>query len=192
MRLHTIAFFVSAGVAGLTGFAAEATRPIEATDRNTTFEPNATIAPEKQAPGAQLDSRVQDQRFDTTVVDRKMAPTSGQKSTLEVQETRDKKIVPKDSSRPEAQEQSRSAFNQKKAAISTSNDTKKPPTVTKYQEGLSAASASNMARFPALDGATTAKINRFVFRKNPTETGLDPGATPITPAAGGSPVRTQP
>ncbi|MEY4088623.1 MAG: hypothetical protein RJB55_894, partial [Verrucomicrobiota bacterium] len=65
-----------------------------------------------------------------------------------------------------------------------------PPTVSKYQDRLDAASASNMARFPALNGATTAKINRFVFRKNTAEPDRVLGDVSVTPAAGGSsPVR---
>jgi hypothetical protein len=170
------------------GSAAEATRPIDASQRNTTFEAGATVVPDKQSPGGNVNAGVQEQRFETTVIDRKTAPMAGQRAALDVQETREKNVRPMASTRPEVRAQPKSVYNQKKAAISTSGDTKKPPTVTRYQESLAAASASNMARFPALDGATTAKINRFVFRKNPAEPGFTPEGAPVTPAAGGSPV----
>jgi hypothetical protein len=61
--------------------------------------------------------------------------------------------------------------------------------VAKYQDGLTSASATNMARFPAVDRATGAKINRFVFRKNPDEVSAVTGGAEVTPAAGGSVIR---
>ena len=48
------------------------------------------------------------------------------------------------------------------------------------------ASATNMARFPALGSATGAKINRFVFRKNPEDAKAATDGATVTPAAGGS------
>lgn len=167
-------------------YAADATSPVDPAQRNTPFAPAATVSGDKQAPAANLDSRVQDRRYEATRVERKTAPVSGQSSAIEVQEARDKNIREKDSQRPTAKEQPLSAYNHRLAGYSTGSDTTKPPIVTKYQESLTAASASNMARFPAIDQATTAKINRFVFRKNPAEAqGPAEGAT-VVPAGGGS------
>jgi shikimate kinase len=67
--------------------------------------------------------------------------------------------------------------------MSTAADATKPQVLTKYQDGLTSASATNMARFPALDRMTGAKINRFVFRKNAPDTAALSGAT-VTPAGG--------
>ena len=105
---------------------------------------------------------------------------------MDVKETRDKEVREKKSHRPDTIEQPTSAFNHRPAAISTDANTRKPPTVTKYQDSLTSASATNMARFPAIDRATTAKINRFTFRKNPSEPSAMAGGSPVIPAGGGS------
>jgi hypothetical protein len=54
--------------------------------------------------------------------------------------------------------------------------------VAKYQDGLAAASAANLARFPADGAATTAKVNRFVFRKNGAEASPVTAGAPVTKA----------
>lgn len=81
-----------------------------------------------------------------------------------------------------------SRMDHQPSARSTKEETRKPPTVAKYQDSLDAASASNMARFPALNGATTAKINRFIFRKNGADPDRALGDAAVTPAAGGGAV----
>jgi len=169
--------------------ATEATRPVDPAERNTPFAPAATVTPDKQAPAANTNARLQERRFETTIVDRPTSPLSGQRAAIDIRETREKNVREADSHRPERKEQPVSAYNHRESRISTSTGTSTPPMVAKYQESLTAASASNMARFPAMDGATSAKINRFVFRKNPTESqGVQAGAV-ITPAAGGSPIQ---
>jgi hypothetical protein len=92
----------------------------------------------------------------------------------------------KDSHRPEAIEHATSGYDHRQARVSTGTDTSKPPTVAKYQDRLTAATATNMARFPAIEAATGAKINRFVFRKNPEVTGTAPGGAAVVPAASGA------
>ncbi len=169
--------------------AADATSPVDATRRNAQFAPGASVLPDKQAPAEQSRSDLQERRFEAPVRENSLAPQSGQRSAVEVRETREKTVREKNSRRPEVVEQPTSRFNQRLAPIATGTDTTKPPTVTRYQESLAAASAANMSRFPALDGATSAKINRFVFRKNPPESGAALDDARVTPAAGGSPIR---
>jgi hypothetical protein len=169
--------------------AADATSPVDPAQRNAPFAPAATVSADKQAPAANLDSRVQERRYEAPTVERKTSPLAGQRSAIDVQEARDKKVREKHSQRPTADEQPLSDYNHRLAGYSTGADTTKPPTVAKYQDSLTAASASNMARFPAIDQAATAKINRFVFRKNPAEAqSLVEGAA-VVPAGGGSSVR---
>jgi hypothetical protein len=189
LRSPYFVFLTMICVGGLSGWAADATSPVDATERNTTYAPTATVTPEKQTPASNPNTRVQDRRFQTTTVERQTSPLDGQRAAIEMREARDKNVREKDSHRPERTEQPMSAFNHRPAAISTGTDTTKPPTVAKYQDSLTAASASNMARFPALDRATSAKINRFVFRKNPAEAEGALEGTTVTPAAGGSAVR---
>lgn len=172
-----------------TGRAADATSPVDPAQRNAPFAPAATVTPAKKSPAAQDNRGVQDRRFETGKVEFPTAPLAGRRAPIDVQEVREKQVRSMESHRPESTEQPTSRFNHREAAISTGADTTKPPLVAKYQDSLSAASAANMARFPALDQATTAKINRFVFRKNAAEPASPVDGAKVTPAAGGSSVR---
>lgn len=171
----------------MTARAADATTPVDYTQRNTPFAPAAGVVPDKKTP--ETNATVQEKRVDKTVLDKKPAAVGDRRAAIDVQETREKNIRDKDSRRPEKLDQPMSAYNHREASLSTATGTTKPPTVTKYQDSLTSASATNMARFPALDHATGAKINRFVFRKNAPDTTVALEGTPITPAAGPSTVR---
>ena len=189
MRSPPFAFLAIVWAGSISAPAAEATRPIDPADRNATYAPAGTVTPGTQVPAGNTNTRVQDRKFETTTVDRQTSPLIEQRAGVEVKETREKNVRGMDLNHPERKEQPVSAYNHREARISTGAGTTKPPTVAKYQDGLTSASATNMARFPALGGATNAKINRFVFRKNPTESqGVQTGAV-ITPAAGGSPIQ---
>lgn len=186
MKRSGLAAFASVILGVAISRAADATSPVDYSQRNTPFAPgaDAAVIPDKKTPT--VNSRVQDKRVDKTTIDKKVAPQADQRAGIEVKETREKNVQAKDSHRPEAREYQQSAFNHRPAAITTAGDTTKPPTVAKYQDSLTAASASNMARFPALDRATSAKINRFVFRKNPPDPSLPTEGKTVTPAAGGA------
>ena len=171
------------GVALAPGRAADATSPVDYTQRNQAYAPGAGVSADKRTP--EPNEAVQEKRFEKTVIERVPAPVGERRAGVEIKETREKKIREKDSKRPEKIDQPTSAYNHRPAAISTEADTRKPPTVARYQDSIAAASASNMARFPAIDGATSAKINRFVFRKNPTDTQALTQGAPVVPAAGG-------
>ena len=128
--------------------------------------------------------------MDKTVVDKQSAAIGDRRAAIDLKETRDKNIRDKDSHRPETVDRTMSALNHREATISTADEsTMKPQMVVKYQDSLTSASATNMARFPALDRATGAKINRFVFRKNAPETADALARAAVTPAAGGAPVQ---
>ena len=176
---------------GRTASATDATTPVDYTQRNTPFAPAASITPEKKEMAR--DAAWQNKRVDPVIVDQPSAAIGDRRATVRVEETRDKLVREKQSTSPAGVEQPMSIFNHRESGIATASDTKKPPTVAKFQNSLTAASASNMARFPALDGGTTARINRFVFRKNGSEASAKTAA-PITggasviSAAGGSAV----
>jgi hypothetical protein len=165
---------------------ADVTSPLDPAARNAPYAPAATVAPDKQAPAGNLNSRVQEQRFDAEKLERKPAAVGDRRAAIDVGEAREKQVREKQSQRPERIEQPLSAYNHRQAAIATASDTTKPPMVSKYQDSLSAASATNMSRFPALEGSTGAKINRFVFRRNPTEPERALEGATVTPAAGGA------
>lgn len=169
------------------GRGADATTPIDYTQRNSPFAPSGTYSAEKQTPAG--NSTVQEKRVETSTVEKKPATVGERRASIDLKEAKEKQVREKDSRRPEKIEVPNSAYNHQQATISTGADTTKPPVVAKYQDKLTSASATNMARFPALDGATGAKINRFVFRKNPEEKNATTSAADITPAAGGSVIR---
>ena len=166
--------------------AADATTPVDYTQRNGPFAPGATIPVEKKI--LSMADSVQGKRVETHPIEKIPAAVGDRRAAIDMTEAQPKTILPKDSHRPEAIERRVNAFNHREAAITTAAEAKRPPTVAKYQDSLSAASATNMARFPAVGRATTAKINRFVFRKNGADASLANAAAAVTPAAGGSPV----
>lgn len=166
---------------------ADATRPIDYTERNQPYAPNESVAPQKQRPAA--NDRVQEKRVEKVIVEKQNSTVLKREGPMEVKETRPKEVREKITRRPEVIEHTTSDFNHRPSTFSTAADTSKPPMVAKYQDSLTAASAANMARFPAFDRATNAKINRFVFRKNPPEPAAAVKESSIIPAAGGSVTR---
>jgi hypothetical protein len=169
--------------------AADATTAVDYTDRNTPFAATGSVTPQKQSPVT--NTSVQEKRVPITTVDKQTSGLADRRAAIDLKETHEKQVREKDSHRPQTVEQPTSAFNHRTAAITTSGDTTKPPIVAKYQDGLTAASAEARdsqawarARASALDRATSAKINRFVFRKNPSEGSAGISGSPVTPAAG--------
>jgi hypothetical protein len=168
------------------GRAADATRPIDYTNRNTPFAPAAGVKPSVQTPTV-VDG-IQSKRVAPAVVEQKSSAIGDRKAAIDVTEARPKTVQSKASKSPEANAPTRNALGEKRSEIATTTQVN-PPHVARYQDSLVAASATNMARFPAMGADTTAKLNRFVFRKNAGEPVDSPVGAPISPAAGGSPVR---
>jgi len=161
--------------------AADATSPVDAARRNETFAPGGTVNPARRTPTDEGNASVQTRRFESEVIPRTESSLAGRRAPVEVQEARPKDVQDKVSTRPEAPEPRRSALDHRLAEIATTQQVT-PPKVARFQESLDAASAANMARFPALDQATAVKLNRFVFRKNPPEAGGALPGAPVTPA----------
>ncbi len=164
--------------------AADATTPIDFTQRNGSFAPGPTISlPKKTLPMA---GGIQDKRVAPPTVEKAMAGVGDRRAAIDVAEAHPKTVLPAAVERPEARPQELSGMNHRLAAITTATEKEKPPMVAKYQDSLTAVNAVKSQRFPALGQNTAAKINRFVFRKNSSETVVAPGGVPIVPAAGGS------
>lgn len=185
MKLPSLIAAASLSLCGTVVRAADATAPIDYSQRNAPFAPAAARTPEKK--DLPRDTAVQNKRVAPATVEKQPAAVGERRAPISLEETRGKNIREKNFTQPTASAPEMSTFNHREAAIATSTDTQKPPTVAKYQDSLATASASNMARFPAIGRATTAKINRFVFRKNSPDSPVTAGA-PVVPAAGGSPV----
>ena len=187
MKQSGLTFAVAAGLGfALAANAADATRPVDYTQRNAPFAPAGTVTPEKKE--LLRADAVQDKRFEKTTVEKKPAAVGDRRAAIDVTEARDKKILEKNTRQPDVREQPKSVHDHQESHISTATDTKRPPHVAKYQDSLVSASASNMARFPADSVGATAKINRFVFRKNAPDTATALGEATVTPAAGPAPV----
>jgi hypothetical protein len=188
MKLPRLFFLASLSLCGAVNApGADATSPVDYTQRNQPYAPAPSVAPDKKTP--ETNATVQDKRVDKTVVEKKPAAVGDRRAPIDVTETREKNVREKDSRRPEKIDQPMSAFNHREAAKTTTAEASKPQIISKYQEGLTSASATNMARFPALDRSTGAKINRFVFRKNAPETGAALEGAVVTPAGGAPAVR---
>lgn len=181
-RLLVFACSFSGGLA--VGRAADATSPVDYARQNGTFAPAATVTAAVTTP--QPAAAVQEKRVETTTLDKKAADLGDRRAAVETSQAREKVVREKDSSRPEARERVMSDFNHREATVTTAVEPRHPALVSKYQSSLVAASVSNMARFPAAGTATTAKINRFVFRKNAPDTGAALKGAAVTPVAGDS------
>jgi hypothetical protein len=161
--------------------AADAVAPVDYTQRNPGFAPGATVTPERKSPAP--NSSLQEKRVVPPTLDPAKSTAGEQRAPITMEEARTKRVVEKDTHRPEANPITFSPVNGRVAPISTHANDLHPALVAKYQDSLVAASASNLARFPATGGATATKINRFVFRRNPAEPA--PSAATAVPAAGG-------
>lgn len=189
LALNILRWCTAASVGCLiqTSFAADAISPIDFTRRNEPFAVQPSVSAGKETPAT--NRTVQDARVPTEVRSKTTSPVGMNRSGIPVAEAQPKRILEQKQQQPQKTEQPKNDWNRRPAAITTNDQTAKPPLVAKYQESLVAASAANMSRFPALDGGTKATVNRFVFRKNGPD--AESAAVPVgaTPAAGGSPVR---
>jgi hypothetical protein len=168
--------------------AADATSPIDYTQRNTPFAP-ATTGRTTETRAPEKNETLQDRKVEKTVIDKSKASVGERRAAVEVGETKEKTIVEKTTVPTEKRPHVASDFDHRDARITTKDEALPNTRVAKYQDSLSAASATNMARFPALGKATTGKINRFVFRKNGAEPTGVTGSAPVVPAAGGGEIK---
>jgi hypothetical protein len=180
MKLSGVISLSAFGVLILADLRGSDSAKVDYTDRNASFAPSATVTPETHAPA--LDDALQNRRVTPAVLDKKDSAVGGLRAPIDLTETQKKNVIDKNSHPPEARERELSSFDHRESGIQPSAQLEKPPVVTRYQSSLTSASATNMSRFPALDRATTSRINRFVFRKNEPA-----GAAPVsvTPVAGG-------
>lgn len=187
MKLPSLIGAASLSVLCLGTARADAAAPVDPARRSEAFAPAPSVAPDRQSPS--INPAVQNAKMEKITLEKQPALMGDRRAPLDVQEARAKSIRERNSSRPAALEQPVSAFAHRVAPLATAGDTTKPTMVAKYQDSLKAASVANMAQYPAIHPATTAKFNRFVFRKNSPDPAPVTGGAPITPAAGGSAVR---
>lgn len=145
------------------------------------FAPASTVTPAKRAP--EINRTVQDHRINPTVTAPESAPAADRLAATVVTETRDKSLITPDSRRPESAPVERNAFDQRRSRYQTATDTKQPQLVERYRTSISADTMSHQGRLAAADVGTTARVNRFVFRRN---LATPQGTAASTPAGGRS------
>lgn len=188
MKLSGLIVFASLTVIGsTTAWAADATSPLDPTQRNSSFAPAPGVTPDKKTP--EVKTEVQEKRVDKNVVDKKPAAVGDRRAAIDLTETREKNIREKDSHRPEKLDQPVSAYNQRESSLTPGANVTRLPMMAKYQDGLTASNATTSTRISATDRATAAKINRFIFRKNAPESSVALEGASVTPAAGTSAVQ---
>jgi hypothetical protein len=153
--------------------AADATTPLDPARRNGDFSPGATASIPRIAP----DVTVPRSLSQPIVTPPTTSASADRLSGLAVVQPAAKRAKSPAVNRPDTAIVRVSA-NPVRMVLSTSDRLLAPPRVTKYQDSMAAARATNMARFPAGNPATVSRLSRFVFRRNPP----DPGAA-IDPAA---------
>lgn len=135
----------------------------------------ARISTEKKAdlPDVPVEMRqndvLQDRRFSTGDVREKETATVGdRRSSIAVEEKREKKMAPK----PELIEQEQitrkeSVWNRKQSKFSTGEDAYRTKVATRFQDKIGDASPFPVPNRSVTDQRTTfSRVNRFAFRKN--------------------------
>jgi hypothetical protein len=94
------------------------------------------------------------------------------RSMIETKETRDKKMAPtRDLIEPDRIPRKDNAWNGKQSKFSTSEDSYRTGTATRFQEKIGDASPFPAPNRSVTDQRTTfSKVNRFAFRKNGDQT----------------------
>ncbi|HEY0944846.1 MAG TPA: hypothetical protein VGD81_06245 [Opitutaceae bacterium] len=155
---------------------------VDAAKRSESFAPPATtVAPGKrELPKAEA---VQERRAAAPEkVEKKSAPAAGRRAAVDLEESREKTIIDKQTRpRPEAPPRELNAWNKEPARIQPGATAKPPEFVERYQSRMKDAAAAASQSKPELEKRTTfSSLNRFVFRKN------QPEGDTITPAGGGA------
>ena len=155
---------------------------VDYTERSTRFAPVAGINPDKRVP--ETNSALQDRRLAPAVTAPQTAAIGSRRAAIDLTEARDKTVLTPDSRRPEAEAPELSRFDHRESRFQPDPAHAGPKMVERYQSALTTANATNQARSPALGAGTTARVNRFVFRRNaaaPTGPAVD-----VVSAAGGA------
>jgi len=113
-----------------------------------------------------------DKRFGTETVERKDALVGERRSSITVEERREKqRFATPDQKKYEVIERKKSAWNGKTSRFSTSEDAYRSKVATRFQDKIGEASPIMSNVNPVVSQLTTFdKVNRFAFRKNSDQT----------------------
>jgi hypothetical protein len=172
MKLPSLIGLTGLSVLGLGAARADPAAPVDFAQRNETFAPAATVVPDESTPV--LRESVQEHRIEQPLVSPPSASAGKHLAPVAVAETYVKHVRVPTVTQPRAVTREVSRFNHALAPITSARTAMTTSVASKYQASLAAASAANLARFPALPHSTTAEFNRFVVRKNA------PAPNPVT------------
>ena len=181
-----LVFSVFGLVLSTTGRAADPAK-VDYGQRHEAFAPAVGVTPEKRRPEA--NSTVQDRRVTPSVSTPAAGVTDLRRAPVDVGETREKRLVAPQSNRPEVTApRVLSPQNHPEFPVQPGAAHREPQMVTRYQEALTSANATQQTRSAALDAGTTTRVNRFVFRRNVAAPAGVADAVPVARPAS----RTQP
>jgi hypothetical protein len=181
MNLRGVFIFAVGGFVSTVPLAAADAAKVDYTQRNEPFAPAAGVPPEKRSP--EHNRTVQDLRVAPSVTNPAGSVPSERRSPIDLTEAREKRVLAPETQKPAVRAPELSPFDHRESRFKTAGSTEKPKLVTRYQDAMTSAHATTQKRSPALGADTTARVNRFVFRRS----GAAPadGAVPVgsTPAA---------
>jgi len=175
-------FAAVSSVASITLVAADAAK-VDYTRRNESFAPVAGVPAEKRPP--ETNRELQDRRVAPSVTNPAGSFPGDRRSAIDVAESRGKRVLAPETQKPVVRAPGLSPFDHRESRFKTTDSAGKPKLVTRYQDAINAANATTQKRSPALGADTTARVNRFVFRRNGATPAATTGAVPAasTPAA---------
>ncbi len=168
--------FVVGSLAALPLHAADPAK-VDYTKPNERFAPSAEVQPDKRTP--ESNRAVQDQRVSPAVTKPAATAPGERRAPVELAETRDKRLLAPETAKPEVRATELSPFDHRESRFRTDATAEKPRLISRYQDAMTSANTIAQERSPALGADTTARVNRFVFRRNVATPAPADGAVPV-------------
>lgn len=183
MKLPGALLLAALGLASSSSVHAADPAKVDYSERNTPYAPAASVSPAKRAP--ELNDSLQNRRVAPAVLAQPTAAIGSRQAPIDLAETNVKTLLTPASRRPETRPLELNAFDHRESRFQPDTAHADAKLATRYQNALTSARATNLTGSPAAGAGTTARVNRFVFRRN-TATPL--GTTSAGSAAGGTSV----
>ncbi len=181
MNLRGVFIFAVGGFVATAPLAAADSSKVDYTQRNEPFAPAAGVRPEKRTP--EHNRPVQERRVSPSVTNPAGSVPGERLSSIDLAEAREKRVLAPETQKPAVRATELSPFDHRESRFKTTGSAEKPKLVSRYQDAMTSANATTQKRSPALGSETTARVNRFVFRRSGAAS--TDGAVPVgsTPAA---------
>ncbi len=186
-RLHPVVQMKLPGALLLAALGLACSRPLHAADpakvdyseRNTSYAPTASVSPVTSVP--HRNDSLQSRRITPAILAQPTSAVASRQAAIDLTETSEKNLITPASRRPESRAVEMSAFDHRESRFQPTTAPAAPKLATRYQNALTSARATHAVGSSATGSDTTARVNRFVFRRN-TATPL--GTTTAVSAAG--------